>query len=306
MAIHSNPYGARFDAVERFADYRRAAHLISQHPTVSCCEALRRLVTPCWYERVYLPGKPNIHLVRNKPLPGELLGLVVRRDFEWRGACRGIFLIQVAPQTTSFAEHFVIAHELGHVLAHGSLMYADMVISEPAWDSPAEEYDRRQLVELEANICALMAVVPHQVINALATALDRPVDACALQTAMQWLAGEPFDFQLARERLLLHATLEGAATLDDFTSTVCMSARSWTLNGAAALGVTPHVPTAACAGRLSVSQLRSWLALLCESAIVRPTEWPRVRELLRPSSQRADAWVSSASTLNALTAGVPL
>ena len=289
MAFHTQSHGARIHAAERFADYRRAAHLISQHPTVSQCEAVRRLVTPGWYERVYVPKQPNIHLVRNKPLPGELLGLVIRRDFEWHGRCRGVFLIQVAPQPSSFAEHFVIAHELGHVLAHGSLMYAGMVISEPACDRPAEEYDRRLLVELEANICALMAVVPQQVIHALATAIDRPVDAPALQIAMQWLAGEPFDLQLARERLLLHGTLGGTGTLEDFTEVVCESERSWTLNGAAALGVFPNVSPNRYRARVSLSQLKVWLRLLCESGTVSPAQWPRVNQLLQVGSTRQDA-----------------
>jgi hypothetical protein len=285
MAFHYRFPRARHDAIARFADYRGAARLLSQHPTFSHCEALTKLVTPNWYERVYLPRLPNIHLVRNKPLPGDLLGLVVRRNFEWRGQYRSAFLIQVAPQVSSFAEHFVIAHELGHVLAHGSLMYAGMVISEPAWDSPEEEDDRRQLVELEANICALMAIVPHVAIDALATVLGRPVTACSLQYAMQWLSGEPFDHQLARERLLLHATLEGTVRLEDFVYVVCGNERSWTFNGAAALGTSQH-ESSTCKERISLALLKTWLALLFSSGIVTADEWPCVRRLIADGGNR--------------------
>lgn len=59
--------------------------LISQHPSVSRCDAIGELVNVDWYGRKYSTKQPNISLARNKKLPGEMLGL--------------------------------IAHELGHVLA---------------------------------------------------------------------------------------------------------------------------------------------------------------------------------------------
>ena len=103
---------------------------------------------------------------------------------------------------------------------------------------------------------------------------------------MQWLAGEPFDLQLARERLLLQGTLEGASTLDDFTEIVYESQRSWTLNGAAALGVEPHCRPTRYRTRISLSQLKTWLTLLCENETVSSAQWPRIRELLEVNTRQ--------------------
>lgn len=275
------PRFSRVKPREGFSDYVHSAALISQHPSVSRCDAIGELVNVDWYERKYFPKQPNISLARNKKLPGEMLGLVIRRDIPWQGGVRGLFLIQVATIRNLFAEQFVIAHELGHVLAHGRLMYAGMVVVESSWEASDEEDVRRRLVELEANIYALLSVVPAPAIEALRHVLHCDVSAAALQQAMQWLVGDRFDLRLARERLLLHQTLTGTVTAAQYDQLLGGGQRSWTLHGAAAENAENM---ASAPQALSAEQFFAWLRLLCERRILNLNYWPAARRMLQSSA----------------------
>ena len=255
---------------ERFAEYVRSAALISQHPIIRRCEAVAELVDVDWYESSYFPKQSNMLLVRNKKLPGDLTGLVVRRDLQWRGEVRGLFLIQVATISNRFEEHFVVAHELGHVLAHGRLMYPGMVVSEASWEDCAEEDVRRRLVELEANIYALLSVVPGPAIDALHEVLRCEVSAEALKHALQWLGGEAFDLQLARERLLLHRVLHGGVSEAEFGRDVLSARRSWTLHGAAAVDGACEARAPHRVQAISRGQFRAWLRILLDQGVLNP------------------------------------
>lgn len=259
------------ERAERFAEYMRSASLMSQHRIIRRCDAVHELVDVAWYEKVYFPKQSNMLLVRNKKLPGELTGLVVRRDFDWRGEARGLFLIQVAPIANRFEEHFVIAHELGHVLAHGRLMYAGMVVSEASWEDCGEEDERRRLVELEANIYALLSVVPGRAIDALQQVVGEAVGAETLQHAYRYLTGETLDLQLARERLLLHRALQGSATEAEFGQDIYCARRSWTFHGAAASGGgRTAAVTETSAPSLTRDRFHDWLGLLLQTGTLNP------------------------------------
>ena len=269
---------------ERFTDYLRSAALINQHPIIRRCDAVHELVNVSWYEQRYFPAQSNMLLVREKPLPGELVGLVARRNVQTSEGERGLFVVQVRPIANRFTEHFVIAHELGHVLAHGRLMYPGMVVAEPRWDASQEQDLRRKLLELEANLYALLSIVPAPAIDALRLSSRREISPAALQQAMQWLGGDAFDLQLARERLFLHQALTGRVHGSEFSLKIGAVPHSWTFNGAdlrgeVAEGTGPAV--------LTQQELRAWLRSLCERQILNARYWPRVGQLLNDARPAA-------------------
>lgn len=284
----SNPYAPH--VYELFSDYKRSALIVSQLPAVKKCKALRELVTPEWLESQYLPEQPNIGLVRGVELPGELRGLVTRRDVDWHGARRGLFLIQVGQFSNAFAEHFVIAHELGHVLLHGRLMHAGMVVVERLWEATAEEDDLRGLLELEANIYALLSIVPGPVLDALELVIGAAPSAAALQHAMQWLSGTAFDLQLARERLLLHRTLHTTIRVEEFQRVIGEVERSWTLHGWG--HSAPEHEREPTEHGLSEQHLAAWLLHLRDGKLLNDRFWPLART-------RKASVVSSASDQHA-------
>ena len=218
----------------RFAQYFQAGRLIVEHPSITRCKAIRQMVGAGWYER-YFRAQPNMMLVRNYSLPEGVLGMVLRRNTDWNDESRALFLVLVAPMADEVAEHFVIAHELGHILLHGRLMHAGMILVESDSMYGPEEDDRRHVAELEANIYALLSVIPTGAIEALEAVLERAASAAELGDALGRVTGHTLDPQLVKERLVLHHVLSGARSDREFYETILLENTSWTLHGAAGM-----------------------------------------------------------------------
>ena len=231
----SSIYDLIMEREYRFAEFLRAARLIVEHPSILQCKATRQIVDVPWYERVYFLAQRNMMLVRNSTLPEGLLGIVLRKNLEWKGQSRGLFLVKTAKLKDVVAEQFVIAHEIGHILLHGRLMQPGMVLKESDSSYRAQDDERRQLAELEANIYALLSVIPAGAIGALDDVLGRPVYAAELAEAMSRVTERHFGVQLAKERLVLHHVLRGECSADEFYATILLEERSWTRHGAAGM-----------------------------------------------------------------------
>lgn len=216
---------------ERHEEFCRTARLLVDHPDIAKCPAFQEVVDAEWYVS-YFERQRNMALVRGASLGRGLLGLVAVREMEIGRKKRNLFLAEVAAIENDIQEHFAIAHELGHILLHGELMYPGMVLRERSWEYSVHEDQRRCLMELEANIYALLSVVPTAALEALEEAKGGELTMQEVQLAFTWLKGQPFPWRLAMERLALHRALRGELEVGEFTNAVLRWRFSWTLDGA--------------------------------------------------------------------------
>lgn len=191
--------------LRRFAEYCRAVEAVAGYAGTFGCPAFDRVVDIPWY-RAYFEKQTNMALVEDTQLPPGVLGVVFKKEHSNRGQLRALFLVMIAPMIDQISKQFTIAHELGHVLLHGRLMHAGMLLPQRTTSWHHEDHDHHWLAEVEANIYALLSVIPTSLIEGLETQLDSTLVALLQQVASE-VHGCAIPESLIRERLLIHDVL---------------------------------------------------------------------------------------------------
>ncbi|MEK7630494.1 MAG: ImmA/IrrE family metallo-endopeptidase [Patescibacteria group bacterium] len=202
-------HAATDGATERFAEFCRTSLAVSRFLKRLGCTVVNKRILSEELIGGHIARYPNIGLFDNQPLPKGLLAAVVKWNHLINGKQRSLFAILVRPLADRVIRRFCIAHELGHIFLHGKLMRPGMLVAKPAESWFLESNDTRRLLEIEANVFALLCLAPTRLITALEEVQGRPPTAVALQSALSCVYHWYVDRTLAQERLLLHEIMSG-------------------------------------------------------------------------------------------------
>lgn len=219
----------------RFDDFLRSAQAVSQYASrLNCLAFNNKLLLIGWFID-YLTKQPNIRLVLDAEVPRGMLGCTAKRRVSIDGHERSLYLILVSARVSHpLLRQFTLAHELGHVLLHGSLLQPGMLVrrSHHPWTHLDER--RQSLLEVEANVYALMSLIPDRVIAEVQSATDLTVGT--LQDVLRSLYGYSLDDNLVFERIMIYDALRMTAAVDRASlrirfDTFCARQHSWAASG---------------------------------------------------------------------------
>jgi hypothetical protein len=160
---------------------------------LSCDAFDNKLILIDWFRR-YIAQQPNITLFEDEKLPLGMEAVTLKRRVQVLGVTRSMFLILVAPIDDAIRKQCV--------LLHGRVMHEGMLFRQH--DRPMSSSLETSL-EVEANVYALMSLIPTSIITV--TARHGALTPQALQDVASRLYGYPVELPLIQERLLIHGVL---------------------------------------------------------------------------------------------------
>lgn len=239
-----------------FEDFRNDIHAVYAFgKSTGCASFDGQLPTLSGY-RNYLRRQPNIYLAEDAQLPDDTYGVVMKLKEEINNnrVIDMFYLLVNTALSDEFLKVFTLAHELGHIFLHGRLLAPGMSTRrrDLEWHRDGRY---RTMMELEANLFALLSLIPQSAIEvARATADQKGHDfVLTLWRFVSHLYRRSIDIGLITERLLVDDVLNGRYDRSclELRYQRLISHRTWLIDG-----LTPSVPTR-CAGsfRNAVFQL---------------------------------------------------
>jgi hypothetical protein len=219
--------------MSKFASFLSGVRTVDSYARSLGCDAFdNKLIMLDWFRR-YIASQPNITLFEDETLPTAMYAVTLKRRAFVNERWRSLFIILVAPIRDPIRKQFVVAHELGHILLHGKLMRPGMLFR-PIVHWNLERNPLEQSLEIEANVYALMSLIPTSVITALSRHAEP--NAERLRELVAALYGHPVDLALVRERLLIHKILtrdplDSSALLEAEFESFLLDKPCWTYGG---------------------------------------------------------------------------